>query len=132
MGIEIVKDYKFQNEQPIDKDLMDEIIANLQIQSGSLSFGYPFSLGWILYILDEKIEVRFNRSDRGTSETKILNKENLSAGFGANALYDRINISVNASFEDRQLKLSGIRCARRDPGAGWHCTKYNDVILITW
>jgi hypothetical protein len=132
MGIEFIENNEFANAQPSIESASDDFKNKILVQQGSKSFGYPFSLSWSLYIKEERIDLEFTTAVRHRTDASILTLETPSASFGDHSLYDSININVRASFDDRKLLLNGTRSVRRDSGAGWFTSRFDNVVLMTW
>ena len=132
MGIEFIENNEFADTQPSEESTSDDFKTKILVQHGSKSFGYPFSLGWSIHIKEERIDLEFTTADRHRTDTSILTRETPSASFGDRSLYDSINIHVRASFDDRKLLLNGTRSVRRDAGAGWFTSRFDNVVLMTW
>jgi hypothetical protein len=132
MGIEIVKDYQFEDDQTVEKKLIEDNNI-LNIQTGRYDLGLTYELNWSLHLTDNLVEIRFVRRYDGTMEIKTLNKENSFVTFVDYwRPYNRVDIQVQAIFDDKQVLLNGNSCVRRETYSKWICSNYKDVMLINW
>jgi hypothetical protein len=133
MGIKFIKDYQFEDEKSMTKDAHVEEADSLQILSGEYQLVFAYKLRWILHVSDDTIEITFIKKYDGTSETKILNKEDPNTGFADYwRPYNRIVVSVKALFDERKLILNGKGCTRREVYSGWSCIDFGDVVVTSW
>ena len=107
MGIEIVKDYQFEDDQTVEKKLIEDNNV-LSIQTGRYDLGHTYELNWSLRLTDNIVDVRFVKRYDGTMEIKTLNKEISVVTFHDYwRPYNRVDVQGQAIFDDKQVLLNG-------------------------